>query len=80
MVNNLMRVVFFLTPVIWMPEMLGLRSTYLDLNPFYHFLELFRAPLLGHSPKLLSWVVAFGAALIGWPVAVRLDDGDGLIP
>ena len=69
-VSNLMRIAFFLTPVIWMPDMLGARSVYLEFNPFHHFLELFRAPLLGQAPQLLNWAVTLGAALVGWPVAI----------
>lgn len=71
-VSNLMRIAFFLTPVIWMPDMLGGRSVYLDFNPFYHFLELFRAPLLGQPPELLNWTVAVGVAVIGWPTAILM--------
>ncbi len=48
--------------------MLGNRRFIADYNPLYHFINLIRAPLLGETPALLSWMVAslmliFGGAL-----------------
>lgn len=65
---NFMQVAFFLTPVFWRPEALPERAAVLQFNPFYHFLELVRAPLLGHAPGMVSWLVATGIALAGWLV------------
>lgn len=65
---NLMQVSFFLTPVFWRPEALPERAALLQFNPFYHFLELVRAPLLGQAPGMVSWLVATGIALAGWLV------------
>ena len=66
LVASLMRVMFFLTPIIWMPSLLPGRALLLELNPFYHFLELVRAPLLGQAPGLVSWLAVAGIALGGW--------------
>ena len=72
-INNIIRIVFFLTPILWMPEMVGEgRSVLLDYNPFYHFIELVRAPLLGGTPNAQAWLVALGTAAIGWPMALLL--------
>ena len=52
MIGNILQVVFFLTPVIWMPDAISGRkvATYvLDLNPFYHILYSLRAPFLSYS-------------------------------
>ena len=67
-VTSLMRVAFFLTPVIWKPEMLGARVGLVDLNPFYHFIELLRAPLQGQVPAALTWAVVVGVTIAGWLV------------
>ena len=40
----------------------------LDVNPFYHFIEVVRAPLLGQAPGLLSWIVVLSMTLGGWLV------------
>lgn len=53
---------FILTPIIWYPEMMpegSLRGAVMRLNPFYHFVEVFRAPILGSAVAPSSlWYVA----------------------
>src|SRR5687768_622157 len=39
-ISNLVQVFFFLTPVLWQPGMLGRHAWAVNLNPFYHFLEI----------------------------------------
>lgn len=69
MVKSFVQVVFFVTPVMWGPEILGDRSRFIvDFNPFYAFIELIRAPLLGRVPTsanlaLVLLVTSFGIAL-----------------
>lgn len=47
MINSIVQVIFFLTPVMWMPKLLPERIQWaITYNPFYHFLNLIRAPLL----------------------------------
>jgi len=67
-VASVLQVAFYLTPIIWMPLLLPDRmgSTFLKLNPFYHLLELIRAPLLGVVPSLTSWLVVLVIAVVGW--------------
>lgn len=64
--DSIVRIAFFVTPIIWMPELLPGRAVLLDLNPFYHFLELVRAPLLGQTPELASWLAVVGIMVAGW--------------
>lgn len=57
---------FILTPIIWYPEMMpegSIRGTVMRLNPLYHFVEVFRAPILGDAiaPSSL-WYVAIMTA------------------
>lgn len=53
---------FLLTPIIWYPEMMpagSIRAQLMRLNPFYHFVEIFRAPVLGQPVESLSiWCTA----------------------
>ena len=63
---SVVQVAFFLTPIIWKPELLPDRAPVLDLNPFYHVVELVRAPLLGQVPSLHSWLAVASFALAGW--------------
>ena len=71
-VASIVRIAFFVTPIIWMPELLPGRAVLLDFNPFYHFLELVRAPLLGQAPELVSWLAVLGITLGGWLVTFAL--------
>lgn len=69
LLNNLLRLIFFVTPIIWMPSFDPGLQTIADLNPFYHLIEIFRAPLSGGSIALLSWVVVLIMPLAGWLLA-----------
>ena len=69
-VASVVQIAFFLTPIIWKPELLPERALLLDLNPFFHFVEVVRAPLLGHVPGLTSWFAALGITLGGWLVTL----------
>ena len=64
-VTNVMQFFFFLSPVMWRPEQLAGRHAVVMWNPFYHLIELFRAPLLGHEPELASWLVGLGFLVFG---------------
>jgi lipopolysaccharide transport system permease protein len=68
-VQSLMRVAFFLTPVIWMPDQLGARAYLALFNPFTYFVELIRAPLIGQVPSALTWGLALAVTLSGWTLA-----------
>lgn len=58
LVVNFMQIAFFLTPLFWYPEQGRVESIYVVANPFYHIVELVRAPLLGVAPTMLNWLVA----------------------
>lgn len=64
--GSVLQVAFFLTPIIWKPELLGSRAGFVQANPFFHFVELVRAPLLGQAPAALTWTVALGVTAGGW--------------
>ena len=68
LVTSVMLVFFFLTPIFWDPRILPQRPVIVDANPFYHFLELVRAPLLGEMPSTLTWAVVVGLTVVGWMV------------
>lgn len=67
-VGSILQVVFYLTPVMWMPSFLPQRAELylLDLNPFFHILEIVRAPLLGQFPSMTNWIASFSIAVTGW--------------
>ncbi|PWC81092.1 ABC transporter permease [Azospirillum sp. TSH58] len=65
-IGSVIQLLFFVTPVMWKPELLGDRRYLMILNPFYHLLEVIRAPLLGHVPGWESWVAGLLFAAAGW--------------
>jgi lipopolysaccharide transport system permease protein len=63
-ISSVVQIAFFVTPVMWRPELLGADSEIVRLNPFYHMLEIVRAPLLGHAFPTESYLaVLFLTAL-----------------
>ena len=72
MVTSVLQVIFYLTPVMWMPSLLPSHAGawLLDLNPMFHLMEVSRAPLLGHLPTMQNWVVASSMAVLGWGLAL----------
>jgi ABC-2 type transport system permease protein/lipopolysaccharide transport system permease protein len=68
-VNSVMQVAFFLTPIFWTPGSLPNRELFVHLNPFYYLIEVIRLPLLGKTPPLSIWLVVIGFNCVGALVA-----------
>lgn len=73
-VTSVIQVIFYLTPIMWLPGLLPDRTSVfiLNLNPFYHFLEIVRAPLLGEVPAPVHWLSSIGIAMVGWMLTLAL--------
>lgn len=69
-VRTFMRFAFFLTPIIWQPNMLSDLAYLVQFNPFTHFIALVRDPLLGTFPPLISWVVCLLITAAGLAAAL----------
>lgn len=65
-VSSVLMVSFYVTPIIWMPDALPeqVRNLVVIWNPFFHLMEIFRGPLLGTLPPLVTWVGALAILLI----------------
>lgn len=70
MIGSLVQLVFFVTPIIWHPTLLAGRQRVVNFNPFYHFIELLRAPMLDTVPSLTTWATVIGITVGGWFVTV----------
>lgn len=68
-VASVIQVMFFITPVIWRSDMLQGRALVLNLNPFYHMVEIFRGPLLGYMPNMENWLAPIFVTLASWALA-----------
>ena len=67
-----MRVLFFVTPILWSPQFIRAdspRRLFVDVNPLAHYVEIWRSPLMGNSPTVMSWLVASGCTLVLLSVA-----------
>ncbi len=68
-VGTVMQLAFFVSPVIWKPELLHDQQKWLVLNPFYDLMEVVRGPLLNMPPSLLVWVAAVLITTVNCSVA-----------
>jgi lipopolysaccharide transport system permease protein len=65
MLQALMRVVMFATPIFWIvPEQDNLRHLAAQLNPFYHLIEIIRAPIMGRVPAPEHWLISIAFAVV----------------
>ncbi|HYZ62388.1 MAG TPA: ABC transporter permease [Acetobacteraceae bacterium] len=65
-VSSVLTIVFFATPIIWSTEATTGDPLLWTLNPFYHLIEIVRAPLLGFRVPVQSWVAVLGIMVAGW--------------
>ncbi|MCC6468879.1 MAG: ABC transporter permease [Alphaproteobacteria bacterium] len=72
MLSSSMTVLFWVTPIVFYPEMLGQFRWITDFNPLAHLLEIVRAPLLGQVPAAEPWLFTIGMAVIGWIATFQL--------
>lgn len=51
-IQSVLQILFFLTPVLWRAEDLPNRAIFVVSNPFYHLIEIVRAPII---PGIVPW-------------------------
>jgi lipopolysaccharide transport system permease protein len=76
-VASVLQIAFYISPIIWKPELLPAKQRYLlTFDPFYSLFEIVRAPLLGFVPEIHIWVSAIGYSaglcLLAWIGFVRV--------
>jgi lipopolysaccharide transport system permease protein len=74
-VASVVQIAFFMTPIIWKPELLKEKVWLLPYNPFYSLIEVVRGPMLGYLPSAMAWIMAvvYSLVLLGltWRLLVR---------
>ncbi len=63
--QNIMQLAFFMSPIMWKKSLLTEHSWVYELNPFSHLLALLRYPLLGAAPEITSWLWVLALLLLG---------------
>ena len=76
-VASVIQMAFFVTPVIWKPQLVGAaRQALLPWNPFFSLLEIVRAPMLGELPSVVVYLSALGYSLllcfVAWALFARV--------
>lgn len=59
------RFLFFITPIFWMPNALegSWKSVFVIFNPFYHYIELIRAPLMNTAIESQTMFIVLGLTI-----------------
>jgi lipopolysaccharide transport system permease protein len=75
-VQNLLQIAFFVTPVMWRIDQMGGQAHLLvGLNPFAAFLRIVAEPIQGHVPGLAVYASTFVTvallAALAWPLFAR---------
>ncbi|CNK75340.1 ABC transporter permease [Yersinia aleksiciae] len=69
-VQALMPIIFFLTPVLYKAGHAGVNQAIIWLNPFTYFITLVRDPLFGSIPSIFVYQITLGMAIIGWSLTL----------
>jgi lipopolysaccharide transport system permease protein len=69
LIASIVQILFFLTPIFWKPESLRGHAYITDFNPFFHLLEIVRAPLLGNLPSTTNYLAVMVLTLINLAIA-----------
>jgi len=64
-ITTSMAILPFVTPIFWEKSFLKKHFWIANANPFYHAVEIVRAPLLGRPFPVLSWEVMSGLTVFG---------------
>jgi len=64
-IQNLLQVAFFITPVFWPAASLGSRRWLADLNPLNSLIDVVREPLLGRVPTLQCYSIVLAVTFLG---------------
>lgn len=71
-VASMLQVIFFISPVIWKPAAMAGHPRVVDWNPFFHLIELIRAPLLGQVALTSNWMFSISLFLTGVPLTLLI--------
>jgi lipopolysaccharide transport system permease protein len=56
--TSVLQLLFFVSPIIWVPENIKGGGLFVALNPVAYLLAITRDPIMGTSPHVLNWIGA----------------------
>jgi lipopolysaccharide transport system permease protein len=65
-VTSVTQLLFFVTPVVYMPDQLASHLYIVRMNPLASFLEIVREPILGHAPSMEALGISLGVLIVGF--------------
>lgn len=71
-VGMIVQFLFFISPIIWMPERVRAGHWALILNPFTYILSIARDPLLSRPVDPVAWPIAIGAMVVSVILAAAI--------
>jgi ABC-2 type transport system permease protein len=75
-IQSLVQLLFFLTPIVWIYDDLlknaavAERARLVEFNPLLHFIEIIRQPMLGQEQHLRHWIVVLVITVVGWALTM----------
>lgn len=72
LINNIIRLIFFVTPIMWIADFSDDLLFIANANPFYHLIEILRAPLAKSYFPEDSWFYVSVLCVVGWSIALPL--------
>jgi ABC-type polysaccharide/polyol phosphate export permease len=69
LVSTAIQILMFITPIMWPVSAIAEAHFVAEVNPFFHMIQLVRAPLLGEVAEPLSWIVVLGMCIVGYGLA-----------
>jgi ABC-type polysaccharide/polyol phosphate export permease len=69
LVTTAIQILMFVTPVMWPVSAIADARFVAEINPFFHLIQLVRAPLLGEVAEPLSWIVVLCMCAVGYGLA-----------
>ncbi len=73
LIGNIFMFLFLLTPIIWSADSMppgSVRAKLVTYNPFYHLIEIVRAPIVGQVYHMNSLYICCVMAVVGWLIAI----------
>jgi ABC-2 type transport system permease protein len=76
--QSIVQLMFFLTPIVWIysdllnspnPD-IAARARIAEFNPFLHFVEIIRAPMLGEDQLWHHWFIVLAITVVGWALTL----------
>ena len=68
-INSVLQIALLATPILWPVSQLVENPRamfFVDFNILYHYINIFRMPLLGQYPPAISWIAVSAFTLSGW--------------